>query len=306
MATGRDSGRADYGPGEAMNIIVVYNPSSGASDSFKEIQSAFVALKVTPEYIPITTNQLHDKLRAAASKRETTIVAAGGDGTINGVVHAVIGTQCKLGIIPVGTLNHFARELNIPLDIPGAVQTILTGKMVHVDAATVNHRSFVNNSSIGWYPRSLRTRDELGERIGKWPAAVVGSAKAMIRPRRYHVELTIDGQKHTYRTPFVFVGNNAYKRGEPGVGQRETLRGGRVAIYVVKAQSVIGIIRMLFHGLFTRRHRTQDFAIYYASECTIRTRHHRRLNVACDGEVTSLRTPLRYRSAPEALRVITP
>jgi YegS/Rv2252/BmrU family lipid kinase len=289
-----------------MNIVVVYNPSSGASDSFKEIQAAFADLKVAPEYIPITTNRLHDKLRTAASKKGTTIVAAGGDGTINGVVHAVIGTKCKLGIIPVGTLNHFARELNVPLDIPGAVQTILKGKTVRVDAAAVNDRSFVNNSSIGWYPRSLRTRDELGDRIGKWPAALVGSVKAMIRPRRYHVELTIDGQKHTYRTPFVFVGNNAYKRGEPGVGQRETLHGGQVAIYVVKAQSITGIVRMLFHGLLTRKHRTQDFAIYYTSECTIQTRHHRRLNVACDGEVTSLRTPLHYKSVPEALDVITP
>ena len=87
------------------------------------------------------------------------VVAAGGDGTINAVAAAIVDADKALGVLPFGTMNHFAKDLNIPLDFDGAIETIVAGHVTRVDVGDVNGRIFVNNSSLGLYPRDHpRTR----------------------------------------------------------------------------------------------------------------------------------------------------
>lgn len=288
------------------HVIVVHNADSGNSNSLVEIKKAFAAHKIEPEYVAINAKNLHRHLQEASQRGNTTVVAAGGDGTINRVASQLHGTSCPLGIIPAGTLNHFAKELGIPMEIAKAVRIIVKGAHRQVDVGTVNDHVFLNNSSIGFYPRSLRTRDAYDRHIGKWPAAIVGFLRAAIRPHHYHTQITIDDQQHTLRTPFVFVGNNEYKRGQLDMGERVRLDSGKIAVYVMKTSTPLGVIRVFAHTLFTKTRRTQDFVMYSSDECTIRTRHHRQMHVACDGEVLTLGTPLKYKSAHKSLRVIVP
>lgn len=288
-------------------ILVVHNTKSGQESSLTDIKQAMQAHGLDAKYVAITERGVRRKVTNFAKQKDAIVVAAGGDGTVSAVAEFIQGTHAALAVIPAGTLNHFAKELNVPLDISEAVGVIKGAKITLVDTATVNKHVFINNSSIGWYPRSLHARDELEGKLGKWPAAFFGSLRAILNPRRYRVELVVDGQNHVYRTPFVFVGNNEYSRTPGGgLGQRTSLQGGQIAIYVVKAQSFIGVVRMLGHGLLTSKSRSQDYAIHLASECTIHTKRHRHLSVATDGEVQKLRTPLEYRSRPKALRVVTP
>ena len=286
------------------NIVVVYNPSSGRGDRLDDIKQAFAVHHVEPDYIAVTDHRLRQQLTKVSAKKSTTIVAAGGDGTINTVAQVVRGTNCKLGIVPTGTLNHFAKALHIPLDISTAVARIIKGHTRRVDMGGVNGHGFVNNSSIGLYPRSLRTREAYRQRLGKWPAAALGFVGALIVLRLYHVELSLKGKQVRLRTPFVLIANNSYRRA-PNIGERTSLNGGQLAVYIMSAHGALPSIRMLVHALFTRRYRTQDFEVYLTQTCTIRTKHHRRLNVACDGEVLHMRTPLHYQSQPQTLRVIT-
>src|SRR4030095_15170061 len=86
-------------------------------------------------------------------------VAAGGDGTVNAVAAAVIGTPTRMGVIPLGTLNHFAKDLAIPLEIERAVDTIAGGRVVAIDVGEVNGRVFVNNSSLGLYASLVQARE---------------------------------------------------------------------------------------------------------------------------------------------------
>jgi diacylglycerol kinase family enzyme len=287
-------------------IFVVYNPKSGGGDQLDGVKEAFDRGGASPEYVPIGARGLRRKLRQACEARGAVVVAVGGDGTINSVAQYVRGTDCKLGIIPAGTLNHFAKTLGIPLDIPEAVQLILRGSNRRVDVGLVNKHVFVNNSSIGFYPRSVLIRDEYHRAVGKWPAAVAGFLKSALRPRHYRVTLLIEGKSRTFRTPFVFVGNNEYQRSQPDIGERTSVDTGLLAVYVVKATSPFAIIRGVAHALFTRKRRTRDFAVYLAQSCTIQTRQHHSMNVACDGEVFVTRTPLRYKSEHKGLRVIAP
>jgi diacylglycerol kinase family enzyme len=289
-----------------MNIVVVHNAKSGNASKLDEIKRAFAEHNIKPRYVLVSDPRLGTKVRKAAAEAGTVIVAAGGDGTVNCVAQAVLGTKAKLGVVPVGTLNHFAKALGMPLEIAAAVGVIVRGRSKSVDVGTVNKQVFVNNSSIGFYPRSLLTRGAYDERIGKWPAAAWGFARALMRPRHYRIDIVIDGVKQTLRTPFVFVGNNEYQRTQPNLGERTTLSSGQLAVYVIKATTPVGIIRSFAHALLTRKRDTEDFAVYLTSNCTIYTRHHRHIHVACDGEVLKTETPLRYRSEHKKLTVIAP
>ena len=108
----------------------------------------------------------------AVQERSRLVVAGGGDGTLNTVASVLVGTDVALGVLPLGTLNHFAKDLHIPLDLEGAVHTIGAGHSVRIDVGDINGQVFLNNSSLGLYPRIVRHRQKQQERLGrgKWPA----------------------------------------------------------------------------------------------------------------------------------------
>lgn len=286
-------------------LLVIHNAKSGGGNMLKDIKQAFAEQQLDPEYVNIASSSLAAKVRTHLEKGSA-LVAAGGDGTINAVVTLMHGSRSRLGIIPMGTLNHFARELGIPLDISQAVGVIARGHHRAVDVGKVNDRLFVNNSSIGLYPRAVITRDNYKTRVGKWPAAVFGILWAMTHPRRYHIELRIKGKQQTLRTPFVFIGNNEYKRGQLEIGQRDALDKGVLAVYALKAGGLMHLPRLLLYTLFSRRRRTRDFVIYRVTACTISFRSRRTVAVACDGEVFRMKAPLHYQTTPLSLEVFTP
>lgn len=287
-------------------ITVIYNPKSGANNSLEEIKKAFAAHNTQPTYLPITSRQLHRHVKTESAKSQAIIVAAGGDGTVSFVASMLHGTKAKMGVIPSGTLNHFAKDLKLPLEIKKAVAFILKHEARSIDAAMVNKRVFVNNSSIGLYPRSLRARDQYDDHIGKWPAALLGIMKVLERPRRYRVTFTIEGKEITRRTPFVFIGNNDYHVNRPPFSRREEMDAGKLSVYIIKAKSAFGVLRMFMNALFTKKKRTAELEIYHVPSFTITTKRHRALHVAYDGEVAKIKTPLAYKSLPKSLRVIAP
>lgn len=282
-----------------MKTLVVYNPNSGSANT-KVLKTAFSEAGVAAIFTPITSKDLEGQI-----KRATTVVAAGGDGTINAVASRVIGTKKTLGILPLGTLNHFAKELEIPLDINEAVRVITAGRVRSVDVGEVNAHVFVNNSSIGIYPRSLRMREEYEKSFGKWPAAVWGLLRSMVHPRHYWVELRINNAMHTFRTPFVFIANNEYKRSGVELGTRHSLDSGLLAIYVTKTTHPLKTAYALLRMFITKKYHTRDFSVHLTDSCSIHTRHHDQLRIACDGEVFKVNTPLHYKSKTKALNVIT-
>src|SRR5262249_2923094 len=150
------------------------------------------------------------------------IVAGGGDGTIGTVAAAVAGTETALGVLPLGTLNHFAKDLGIPLDTAAAIHTLFTGRIAQVDVGRVNDHVFVNNSSLGLYPRIVQQREAL-QRHGasKW----IAFAQALIYVLRNHssiyLKIKVDDAGTEFRkTPFVFIGNNKYEIAGLDIGKR--------------------------------------------------------------------------------------
>ncbi len=159
-----------------------------------------------------------------------TIVAAGGDGTVSSVASALVGTQAALGILPLGTLNHFAKDVGIPLDLDAAVETIINGRERLVDVGELNGRIFINNSSIGLYPAIVQERSEHQRRgVSKWVAFARALYTVMRRVPHFHASMHADGKYDgTDRTPFIFVGNNPYETTGLDIGERRRLDTGKL------------------------------------------------------------------------------
>lgn len=235
------------------------------------------------------------------------VVAGGGDGTINAVASAVIGSGCALGVLPMGTLNHFAKDLGIPTDIDDAIAVIVGGHRRKVDVGEVNGQPFLNNSSLGLYPNIVRDRQHQQQRLGrgKWLAFVSATVTALRRYPFLDAHLNIDGRSQRLRTPFIFIGNNEYSMTGFTLGTRSDLTRGQLSLYVAQRTSRVGLLRLALRSLFGRLHQARDFTALLAREITVET-HHRRLPVATDGEVRWMDAPLQYRIRCAALTVLVP
>jgi YegS/Rv2252/BmrU family lipid kinase len=234
------------------------------------------------------------------------IVAGGGDGTINAVASAVVGSDKILGVLPLGTLNHFARDLKIPNDLDLAARAIVSGRTISVDVGEVNGRIFLNNSSLGLYPTIVREREKkqkLGS--GKWPAFIWAALAALRRYPFLDIRLSVDGKEFHRRTPFVFVGNNDYAMESFNIGSRDCLDRGQLSVYMTHRTGRWGLLRLALRALLGRLREDKDFLALCTGEVRIETRR-RRLRVAFDGEVDVMETPFHYRVRPHALRVIVP
>ena len=152
-------------------------------------------------------------VETALARQPDVIVAGGGDGTVSSVASALADKPVALGVLALGTLNHFARDAGVPADLEEAVRTIVDGHRVQVDIAEVNGRTFINNSGLGLYPDIVRNRERQQKRLGrgKWPAFVWATLAVLRRYPFMRVRLVVDGSERSRRTPFVFIGNNEYR-----------------------------------------------------------------------------------------------
>ena len=243
----------------------------------------------------------------ALKQGASTVVAGGGDGTVSAVAAGLVGTGVALGVLPMGTLNHFAKDLGIPLEQEQAVAVIAAGRQLEVDVGEVNGRIFINNSSLGLYPEIVRGREQRQRRLGhgKWRALLSASVAAARRYPVLSVQIEVDGETLVRRTPFVFVGNNEYTMEGFEIGGRALLDRGLLSLYLTHRMGRFGLLRLAFMALLRRLDQARDFDMLTARDFVVKTGH-RRLRVATDGEVTVMEPPLQYRVRPGSLRVIVP
>ena len=235
------------------------------------------------------------------------VIGGGGDGTLSTIAGQLAGTGVPLGVLPLGTLNHFAKDLGIPLELDPALDVIAQGHSAEVDVGEVNGRVFINNSSLGLYPEVVRDRELQQHRLGrgKWAALLAASVHACRRYPVLSVQMEVDGRSYQRRSPFVFVGNNEYQMEGFGIGERSRLSDGKLSLYVTQRTGRFGLLRLAVRALVGRLRQARDFDMLTARELVVHTRH-RRMRVATDGEVGWLDTPLHYRVRPRALRVLVP
>ncbi|HWN99098.1 MAG TPA: diacylglycerol kinase family protein [Blastocatellia bacterium] len=291
-------------------VDVIINAGSGASakdDACEQIAQHFEAAGVDARIsLARTGADILELARRAVRGDAATIVVGGGDGTIGAVASTLVGTDNRLGILPLGTFNHFAKDLKIPLDLAGAVRTISEGHSIQIDVGEVNNHIFLNNSSLGLYPSIVRHREQkqrLGH--GKWPALIWAAFSVLRRYPFIDVRLNTDGKEFASRTPFVFIGNNEYEMESFNIGTRACLDAGHLSLYLSHRTGRLGILKLAMRALFKRLPQAGEFVALCATDVRIETRR-RRVHVSMDGEVVVMQPPLQYRVRPGALRVIVP
>lgn len=244
--------------------------------------------------------------RRAVQDGAQTIVAGGGDGTVSAIAALVVGTDITLGVLPFGTLNHFAKDLRIPLDLAGAVRILAEGHTVNVDVGEVNGHLFINNSSLGIYPKLVRMREKMQRQgMRKWPAFFVALFTVLRRYPLVGVRLLAHDRELIRRTPFVFIGNNEYETSSFRMGGRRCLQAGTLSIYTAPVKGRFELFQLFFKALFGKISDLDNFDSLSATEVWVETRR-RKIRLALDGEVRRLQTPLHFRVRPGALRVIVP
>jgi diacylglycerol kinase family enzyme len=292
-------------------VIVILNAASGASAGGHMALRVADSLRkagIEPRVSVVSQGSATTELAARVVREgERTVVAAGGDGTIRAVAEGVAATEAALGVIPLGTLNHFAKDLGIPVEIDAATRTLAAGRLVAVDAGEVNGRVFINNSSLGLYPSIVvRRRRRQKHGVGKWAALALAVAGAVRRFPFLNVRVIAQGRTAAASTPFVFIGNNEYEVEGLNLGTRARLDAGRLWLYVAPHRPTRrGAARLLLRALLGRVRQDKDFFALTAPEIRVETPLSM-LAVALDGEVVLMRTPLDYRARPGALRVIVP
>lgn len=297
-------------PRLALRPAIIINAASGTADK-REAQNRLTEIfKSAGVEARVSLAERSDEIirltRRALEENCQPIIAGGGDGTISTVAAEVVDTDRTLGVLPLGTLNHFAKDLHIPLDIESAARVCLEGRETRVDVGEVNGRIFLNNSSLGLYPSIVREREKMQEQLGrgKWPAFVWASLSVLKRYPFLNVRLSTDEQRFIRHAPFVFIGNNEYEMESFKVGARSCLDRGQLSLYVAHRTGRMGLLRLAWRALFGGLRNEQDFDALCSKEIWIETRHKRHLRVATDGEVSVMKTPLHYRVRPKALRVL--
>ena len=292
-----------------MRVILLLNNDAGARScpSAASLAQALENAGVSADVRRIDGASLGAAVCKASGESCDGIVAAGGDGTISAVASALVGSPVPLGILPTGTLNHFARDLHIPMDLTGAARVIGAGNVRQIDTGQVNGTTFINNASIGLYPHMVSHRDDQRQRLGrgKWLAMFFAALSVLRRYPLVHVVLDTPAGVFPRITPLVFVGNNRYAIHLLALGARDRLDEGLLSIYFANRTGRFGLFRLMLRALIGRLNQAKDFDSLSAAHLRIDSLR-RTLPVAMDGEVHLLHPPLNFTIRPRSLSVFAP
>jgi diacylglycerol kinase family enzyme len=296
-----------------MRITVLVNRGSGTVKkkrlTVEGLREMFQKAGIEADVRLIPGGEIVDAARAAVKAGTEAVVAGGGDGTVRGVASVLAGGEVPLGVLPLGTLNHFATDLKIPSDLEAAVRLIAEGEVRALDVGEVNGEIFLNNSSLGFYPPIVQARDQemRRSRHGKWVAMAIATFKLLPRLSSLRVKISSGDWQVERRTEVLFVGTSEYQMSLLSHGAPDRLESdGQLYVYLSRSRSRLGLIGLALAGLVRDVKQTRMVEDWRLRELKVEVRKKRAIPVAFDGEVSTMKSPLLYRKRPQDLRVILP
>lgn len=296
-----------------MKITVLVNRGSGTVRrkglTAEGLRELFQEAGTEADVRLIPGREICDAARAAVKAGTEAVVAGGGDGTLRAVASVLVDGDVPLGVLPLGTLNHFAGDLKIPVDLAAAARLIATGEVHRLDVGDVNGEIFLNNSSLGFYPPIVQARDQEMRRShhGKWVSMAMATFKLLPRLSSLHVKISSGDWQVERKTEVLFVGNNEYTLSAFGHGAPDRVGdSGSLYLYVARSRSRLGLIGLALAWLVRDVKKTESVEEWRLPEFKVEVRKKHAIPVAFDGEVSVMRSPLLYRTRPRALPVILP
>jgi diacylglycerol kinase family enzyme len=290
------------------NATLFLNRNSGAKlapgelDALREAAAGagIEILEIAPEL------DCAHEIRERARRGVRLFIAAGGDGTVHHVLQAVVQSDATLAVLPLGTYNHFARDLNIPLDWREALEVAMNGESRQIDTGRINDRFFVNNVSLGLYPELVARREEQGRDYPRWKARLFALYTTL---RKYpHVTLSVETahRSEVLRTHVFLISNNRYDLERLGIeASRDSLTEGKLSVYWLPHTSRLRLTRFLARYATGRVRSIPGFRSFKTMRMRVHTpRSH--LKVGIDGEVFTMAPPLVVTAVPRSLLVRVP
>jgi diacylglycerol kinase family enzyme len=299
-------------------LFIVLNAGSGrtaASETRAIIENVLGAagrehvLTVVDEPSRIVAIAAETVARAKAAG--AIVVAAGGDGTLNAVAQATLGSGCVFGVLPQGTFNYFGRAHGIPSDTAAATEVLLTGLPQPVQVGLVNERIFLVNASLGLYPQLLEDREAWNRQYGRSRVVALVAGLATVLRHRRHLRIAIEcyGQTRDVRTRTLFVGNNPLQLKQIGIPLADALSMGQLAAIMLRPVGSFPMLWLLARGALGKLGEADNVISFGFDGITVRRAtlsRSKRIKVATDGEIAWLDAPVRFRVSPEPLHLIKP
>lgn len=292
-------------------MTVIVNRNGGAAAKMgdalpKTLEQAFTAAGTTADISLLDAKQIPDAIQTAAKAGR--VIVAGGDGTAAGAAQILAGSDTELGLLPLGTLNHLTRDLGIPADLSEAADVAVNGQPAAIDVGEVNGQIFVNNASIGLYPLMVRKREGLQRAKGwpKWLSTLPAAFAVLERLPHHRLRLDWGKGERAIVTPLLFVGNNVYSLDRGEVGKRGTLTDGKLSVYAVARRRRAAMIWFAMRALVGRAERSLDFETLGECETLTVRSSSGSIEIALDGELKRMDSPLEFRIRPGALTVMKP
>jgi diacylglycerol kinase family enzyme len=305
-------------PDRTAPLFIVMNARSGAADAdttLAQMRSQLEAANRVHEFVLIERpdDVARQARRAVQKAREHggAVVAVGGDGTINAIVHAALPFEVPVGIVPQGTFNYSGRAHGIPLELEAAIDVLLHPRLKPVQVGAVNDRIFLVNVSLGLYPKALERREEATSQFGRKPVVALWSGLRTLLQESGQLELEIEleHEREVVRTPTLFVGNNSLQLERVGLDEADDVQQRRLAAVIVKANRPSALLWLALRGALGTlgdADHIRSFA-FRSMTVTPRLRRGRRdIKIAIDGEILRMRPPLDFSIAPYSLRLMVP
>ncbi|MDB6002792.1 MAG: diacylglycerol kinase [Rhizobacter sp.] len=300
-------------------FFIVLNCGSGRKDvlATRETIAQVLSAAGREHHIEVVTDakRLPEIARdtvARAKAANGVVVAAGGDGTINAMAQATLGSGCLFAVLPQGTFNYFSRTHGISSDAEQATRLLLTCRAHPVQVGLINERVFLVNASLGLYPQLLQDREAYKRQYGR--SRLVALAAAIVTLFKDHRQMRLrieeDGRSRELRTPTLFVGNNRLQMEQVGIPQAPRLDEGELAAVAIKPVGTLALLWLLARGALSRLGDADNVIHFSFRSITVTSRSkaasRRGAKVATDGEVVWMKPPLRFAVAPQPLLLIKP
>ena len=247
---------------------------------------------------------IESEIKRVAQRPVDVLVVGGGDGTVRTAAHHLLGSKIALGILPLGTLNRLAKDLEIPHNLEQAAEFLAKARPTKIDVAKVNETIFLCNSLMGATLRFSEGRARLRglpahERIPKYLSLITD---VMSSRRKISIEVDGDTEHMRTRALSVAVTNNGYDETLSGL-RRSRLDGGKLTMYVSQHRSGWGLAMALTRALLGLWRGDPDVTKLVGTRFVVRSpKRHRQLSN--DGEVGKYDTPLVYEVMPKCLTVL--
>lgn len=285
-------------------VLVVNTHARSGQAKFEQAKALLEARGITLDssFAVRDPDRLPEIVENAIHRGNRWIIVGGGDGTISSVIDSFAHRDVVFGLLPLGTANSFARTLSIPVDVEGAVDVLVNGKVVDVDLGKIDDDYFANGAALGLSAAIAQAKPRF---LKRWlgPAAyLLVATRALLEHKPFKCTLTIDGRVQTCEALEVRIANGTY-HGGMRVAQEASVENHQIVLYVIKGTSRWQLARVWMDIARGRPLAPEDVDIFHTANVRIETEPPQPVSV--DGEVTT-DTPVTAAVAVQSLHLLAP